>query len=166
MAKRFKVKKQPPTPAQQFAFFREEVRKGMEPVPARHVERREAIVGSWQHQPEFKGSVKAEGTHILTQVEMENPGESLGRYGGTIADLWRWHNLGTRPHRILPRFKQALRFAVGGVIVFARYVLHPGTKAKRHTERINKSLQSFEEKQIRKAFRNSWKALQKFNKRK
>lgn len=36
---------------------------------------------------------------------------------------------GTRPHRIVPRTAKALRFTVGGQVVFAQVVNHPGTKA-------------------------------------
>ncbi|GKQ35198.1 hypothetical protein [Streptomyces sp. A012304] len=35
---------------------------------------------------------------------------------------------GTRPHVIRPRRAQALRFTVGGRVVYARVVMHPGTK--------------------------------------
>jgi hypothetical protein len=35
---------------------------------------------------------------------------------------------GTRPHTILPNKKKVLRFTVGGRIVFAKRVDHPGTK--------------------------------------
>ncbi|WP_225994547.1 hypothetical protein [Streptomyces sp. SS1-1] len=35
---------------------------------------------------------------------------------------------GTRPHRIVPRTKKALRFTVGGQVVFATVVNHPGNK--------------------------------------
>lgn len=37
-------------------------------------------------------------------------------------------NDGTRPHQIRPRRAQVLRFTVGGQVVFARVVNHPGTK--------------------------------------
>lgn len=38
---------------------------------------------------------------------------------------------GTRPHRIFPRRPGGvLRFTVGGRVVYARYVNHPGTKAQ------------------------------------
>lgn len=37
---------------------------------------------------------------------------------------------GTRPHVIRPRTAKALRFTVGGQVVFARYVNHPGTRAR------------------------------------
>ncbi|MFC9604538.1 hypothetical protein ACFTTN_13900 [Streptomyces niveus] len=35
---------------------------------------------------------------------------------------------GTRPHIIRPRRAKALRFQVGGRVVFAAYVRHPGTR--------------------------------------
>lgn len=37
---------------------------------------------------------------------------------------------GTRPHIIRPRRRPALRFRVGGQVVFARVVHHPGTRAR------------------------------------
>jgi len=44
-------------------------------------------------------------------------------------------NDGTRPHIIRPRTKQVLRFKVGGRIVYARVVHHPGTKAQPFLDR-------------------------------
>ena len=41
----------------------------------------------------------------------------------------RYHHDGTRPHQILPVRAKMLRFTVGGQVVFARVVNHPGTKA-------------------------------------
>ena len=35
---------------------------------------------------------------------------------------------GTRPHVIRPRRAQALRFTVGGRVVYAKVVMHPGTQ--------------------------------------
>ena len=37
-------------------------------------------------------------------------------------------NDGTRPHEIRPRNAQALRFRIGGRVVYARVVHHPGTR--------------------------------------
>lgn len=39
-------------------------------------------------------------------------------------------NDGTRPHTIRPKKGEALRFTVGGRVVFARVVHHPGTRAR------------------------------------
>lgn len=165
--KHFKVKKQPPSPAQQFAFFRKEVARGMQPVAERQVERYKTLPSNRHGRFKFAGETAVKGTHILTQVTLENEGESLERYGGTVGDLWGWLNLGTPAHPILPRFKQTLSFLVGGVRVFARRVLrHPGTKPQRNTERINQSLEPFREKETDKGFKLAWKKLEKFNKRK
>ncbi len=38
------------------------------------------------------------------------------------------HHEGTRPHIIVPQRKEMLRFKVGGRIVYANKVTHPGTK--------------------------------------
>lgn len=39
----------------------------------------------------------------------------------------RWTDEGTRPHTIRPRARRALRFNVGGRVVYARVVHHPGS---------------------------------------
>lgn len=44
-------------------------------------------------------------------------------------------NDGTRPHTIRPRRAQALRFTVGGRVVYARVVQHPGTRARPFLDR-------------------------------
>ncbi len=35
---------------------------------------------------------------------------------------------GTKPHEITPKNAQALRFEIGGLTVFAKRVMHPGTR--------------------------------------
>ena len=42
------------------------------------------------------------------------------------------HHEGTRAHRIEPRRAQVLRFVVGGKVVYAKQVWHPGTKPNRY----------------------------------
>lgn len=42
---------------------------------------------------------------------------------------------GTRPHIIRPRNARALRFMVGGQVVYARVVHHPGTRARPFLDR-------------------------------
>lgn len=50
-----------------------------------------------------------------------------GRVGSPVKYA-KWHHEGTRPHLIRPRRAKALRFMVGGQIVFASRVRHPGTR--------------------------------------
>jgi hypothetical protein len=45
-------------------------------------------------------------------------------------------NDGTRPHIIRPRRARALRFRVGGRVVYARVVHHPGTRATHWFDRV------------------------------
>ena len=47
---------------------------------------------------------------------------------GSDVDYARYVNDGTSPHVIRPKTKQALRFKVGGRVVYARVVNHPGTR--------------------------------------
>ena len=42
-----------------------------------------------------------------------------------------YHHDGTSPHVIRPRNARVLRFQVGGVVVYAMHVQHPGTKPNR-----------------------------------
>ena len=46
------------------------------------------------------------------------------------APYGRFIEYGTRPHVILPRRSNVLAFTVGGSLVFAKKVNHPGTKAQ------------------------------------
>lgn len=43
-----------------------------------------------------------------------------------VTTYLRWHHFGAAPHIIRPRRAKALRFSVGGRIVFAAKVSHPG----------------------------------------
>lgn len=55
-----------------------------------------------------------------------------GRYQyvevGSKARHAYWHHEGTRPHRILPENGRVVRFNVGGKVVYAKKVMHPGTR--------------------------------------
>jgi hypothetical protein len=129
-------------PRTQHKIIREEVRKRLKPVADEHVKRRETIVSSWQahHKPKFDSRVGVGTKQIFVQVLIKNASQSLGKYGGTVRDLWGWINEGTRPHIIVPRFASILRFVIDGKIIFALRVNHPGTQGQRHNERINAEL--------------------------
>jgi hypothetical protein len=162
----FRLKKKPYyTPDEQGQVIKEELRRALEPVAEQHEAERDIVTSRWRHQPKFKAVIQAGPARVGIRVTLQNASESLGKYGGTIGDLWRWHNEGTQPHTIQPRFAKILRFVVGTVAVFARLVNHPGMKGKRHTQRINRLLRGFEQRQTRQGFRNGFKRLERENKR-
>jgi len=51
--------------------------------------------------------------------------------GGRGVDYVMAHHDGTPPHEIRPNRRKALRFVVGGQVMFRTRVWHPGTKANR-----------------------------------
>lgn len=51
---------------------------------------------------------------------------------GSSLDYARLHHEGTRPHLILPRKRQILRFYSRGQVVRTHMVKHPGTKPNRY----------------------------------
>ena len=62
-------------------------------------------------------------------VTIEYPPEA--RPGAGVVDVATFTDKGTRPHVSVPRRAKALRFTVGGRVIFARKVHHPGTKGTR-----------------------------------
>lgn len=78
---------------------------------------------------------------LLATLRRESGSNATGPYhdviGGRrgLTPYHGWHIFGTEPHTIRPRRRKALRFRVGGVVVFAARVDHPGTKANRYLQR-------------------------------
>lgn len=70
--------------------------------------------------------------------------ETVVSYQHPDVRLIKMLNYGTRPHAINPVRAKALRFEIGGKVIFARYVFHPGTRAygflQRTTARLNSDL--------------------------
>jgi hypothetical protein len=65
--------------------------------------------------------------HITTHIE--DTGQGLAAYVVSEHPATQYVIYGTRPHIIRPRRARALRFEVGGQVVYAAYVRHPGTRA-------------------------------------
>lgn len=131
-------------PKEQLKVIRNSVKKRLTPVTKLHVSARNKVTANWKpaNRPIFKAIVGMGQKQIRIQVRMTNRNKSLGKYGGTIGDLWRWTNEGTRPHRIVPRYAKTLSWiSTSGKRMFSRGVSHPGTKGQRHDKRINKALQ-------------------------
>lgn len=64
--------------------------------------------------------------HITTHVE--GSGRGLAAYVVSEHPATQYVIYGTRPHIIRPRRARALRFEVGGRVVYAAYAQHPGTR--------------------------------------
>lgn len=75
----------------------------------------------------LRASIRAEPPRIFSLRGSVTVGSDL-EYAGYVND-------GTRPHVIRPRRARALRFRVGGRVVYARLVNHPGTRAKPFLDR-------------------------------
>jgi len=61
---------------------------------------------------------------------------------GSDVEYAPWVNDGTRPHVIRPRNAKALRFVVGGQVVYAKVVHHPGTRARPFLDRALREVAS------------------------
>jgi HK97 gp10 family phage protein len=75
----------------------------------------------------LRASIRVESRRTFTFRSVYTVGSNV-EYAGFVND-------GTRPHVIRPRNAQALRFRVGGRVVYARVVNHPGTRAKPFLDR-------------------------------
>lgn len=75
----------------------------------------------------LRASIRADPPRLLTLRPSVKVGSDV-EYAGMVHD-------GTRPHVIRPRRAQVLRFQVGGRVVFARVVNHPGTRARPFLDR-------------------------------
>lgn len=68
-----------------------------------------------------------QGSNISAQIRRGPGGDFQGvinsRHPATLYVLY-----GTRPHAIRPVRAKALRFTVGGQVVYAKVVMHPGTR--------------------------------------
>jgi hypothetical protein len=76
---------------------------------------------------------------LRDSLQIRREGE-LSAFVGTDLPYARFLTEGTRPHRIVPRQAQALRFEAEGAIVFARAVQHPGTRPVPFVEEATQEL--------------------------
>lgn len=75
----------------------------------------------------LRSSIRADPPRIFSLRGSLTVGSDL-EYAAAVND-------GSRPHIIRPRRAQVLRFNVGGRIVFAKVVHHPGTKGTHFLDR-------------------------------
>lgn len=75
----------------------------------------------------LRSSIRAEPPRFFSLRGSVKVGSDL-EYAAFVND-------GTRPHQIRPRNASVLRFTVGGRVVYAKVVNHPGTKARPFLDR-------------------------------
>lgn len=75
----------------------------------------------------LRASIRVESRRTLTLRSVYTIGSDV-----EYADMV--HN-GTRPHTIRPKNAQVLRFRVGGRVVYAKVVQHPGTRPRPFLDR-------------------------------
>lgn len=75
----------------------------------------------------LRASIRIESRRTFTLRSVFTVGSDVS-YAPMVHD-------GTRPHTIRPKRAQALRFRVGGRVVYAKVVHHPGTRARPFLDR-------------------------------
>lgn len=75
----------------------------------------------------LRGSIRAEPPRFFSLRGSVTVGSDL-EYASAVND-------GARPHQIRPKNGQVLRFTVGGRVVYARVVNHPGNKGSHFLDR-------------------------------
>lgn len=84
------------------------------------------------------------GSELLTAIRQATPVRTGRLAGSWVASTGRgqftigtgveyapYVEFGSEPHEIYPRRARALRFEAGGEVVYARRVMHPGTRPRR-----------------------------------
>lgn len=103
----------------------------------------QATTASWEHKPDFKQTISLAGGSPSVKIE-------------TTDEIYGYVDQGTKPHDIFPINGKVLVFpgdsspktqpgvlgssagTKGGELVFTKYVHHPGTKARKFSEKILK----------------------------
>lgn len=80
----------------------------------------------------LRASIRIEARRTLTLRSVYTIGSDV-EYAQMVHD-------GTRPHIIRPKRAKALRFRIGGRIVYAKVVHHPGTKARPFLDRAMREI--------------------------
>ena len=124
----------------------------------------EAVVRDWTHRPKFQGKTYVSKRQILSTVYP---------VGGN-AKYYLWTDKGTKPHDIRPKRARYLKFQVGydartapgaksgvgtgrkfGAWRSALVIHHPGTKARKFSEKFNKDILPDMRKDIENAIRRA-----------
>lgn len=138
------------------SIFRREAQAGAEAVRKQALDDFKRTTATWKHKPKFISSIEISDAKINILV-------------GTSDKIYGYVDEGTKAHTIRARHKKGLIFLVGGKPKTTPHVVqafpgkrgtdwrnqpkvrHPGTKARKFSEDIKKSLQPEFRKQMKNA---------------
>jgi len=83
------------------------------------------LAGAWAMTGPSSGSV---GRRLYKTQRRRSGGQEL-RVGSSSSKAY-WYHEGTRPHQIVATVNRLLRFNVGGQVVYAQKVDHPGQRPR------------------------------------
>lgn len=147
------------------SIARQEMEQTLEQqVKQRLIEEHKKIVANWEHDVDFQGRKTVTNDQIKIYIFPT----------GANKDIWTFVDQGTRPHVIKPKSAPRLVFQAGtytpktkpvgqvvsgggkvqgGVTVFATQVNHPGTEARRFSEKIAEDIKPDFQRETENAFR-------------
>lgn len=120
----------------------------------------ELTTATWKHEVKFVKELQVGPNEVAALV-------------GTDDEIYRYVDLGTKRHKIFPRRAKALAFRsifvpkttpgsmvaakgfVGGDTVYRKYVNHPGTKARKFTQTIQREWRKKFKRRMETALKNA-----------
>ena len=166
----FQITKRPPKASAQYQIVRDEVPIGLFRVGKRTEEAYNNIVDNWRSKPIFKAEIGSGTKQLFMRIRVD----------GTRRDIENWNRIdktGAKPHIIRPKRGKFLRFVWGGpgsyraktganparyggqgdvpngVVVFRRFVNHPGFKPRKFSKAINKAALPEIDREVRNGYR-------------
>lgn len=171
----FQITKRPPKAAQQYKAVQDEVRVGLKRVGVRVEKAYKQVVQNWKTKPGFKSEVGSGTKQLFVRVKVTGTRRAI--------DNWnRIDKTGAKPHIIRPKKRDKLgrlllyfewggpgsyapktnhspaRFGGSGKVsngrlVAMKQVNHPGFKARKFSEAINKDSRELMDREVRNGYR-------------
>ena len=166
----FQITKRPPKAAQQYKAVQDEVRVGLKRVGDRTVKAYQRVVQNWERKPGFKAEVGSGSKQLYVRIKVP----------GSRRNIENWNRVdksGAKPHVIRAKRAKFLRFVWGGPgsydaktkaaparfggsgkvangkVVYRKFVNHPGFKARKFSEAINRDSRELLDREVRNGYR-------------
>lgn len=168
-----KLVKGAPKPEAIFQDIQREIGKQLQAVGRQHVSERKKVVDDFETNIIFGYRIKVSQSQVSLEVDLTNGSEQVSE-GFSVGDLWKALDEGTKgPYPIpkQPKGKGSLAFQTNyqphtrpiargggpgratGPMAFPKQVMHPGIKARKFSDTINKRLYKQFQKAVDRGFR-------------